>query len=172
MSAIASVLIGVAAEIGAPIVKGLLEKHVGGAAGEIGGAVIDAVAGKVGVTPEDLPSAPREELEKAVLEVEQETPALVDAWTSRLRESNRLQLAEMQSETSFGWLWRPAGMWLMLVCIAWYVMVVPLLNTVLTAAGAHTTVALIVDFGSFVTIFVTYCGLYMGGNTLLRSVRK
>jgi|GEM_PF-864145 len=176
MSAVlSSILIEVAAKVGAPIVKGILEKHVGGKAGEVGGAVIDAIAEKAGVTPEDLQDpfkVPAKELEKAVAEVETQAPEIVRAYTASQREMNRLQLAEMSKDSNFGWMWRPAGMWLMLVCVAWYVMIVPLLNALLAAIGAHTTISLIVDFASFVTVFMTYCTLYMGGNTVLRSFIK
>lgn len=172
MSAIIPILIGIAAEIGAPIVKGMLQKHVGGAAGEVGSVIVDAIAGKVGVPVDELPQVPREQLESAVREIEQDPVAVIAAYTDRLRVSHDLMKAEMGKDSQFGWLWRPAGMWLMLGCVAWYVMLVPLINALLSAVGAHTTLVLIVDFASFVTIFMTYCGLYMGGNTVLRSVKK
>ncbi|WP_331373760.1 3TM-type holin [Sinorhizobium chiapasense] len=172
MSVIVTSIILAAAKVGAPIVKGILEKHVGGAAGEVGGAVIDAIAESAGVAPEALPSVPAKELEAAVADVETRAPEIIQAYTASQRETNRLYLAEMDKQSNFGWMWRPAGMWLMLVCVAWYVMIVPLLNALLAALGAHTTITLIVDFASFVTIFMTYCGLYMGGNTILRSVKK
>ncbi|MCA1490080.1 hypothetical protein I6F11_04000 [Ensifer sp. NBAIM29] len=173
MSAVlTSILVDVAAKVGAPLIKGILEKHVGGTAGEVGGVVIDAIAEKAGVAPEKLQDVPVKDLEAAVAQVETDAPEIIRAYTESQRETNRLQLAEMSKENNFGWMWRPAGMWLMLVCVAWYVILVPLLNAVLAAIGARTTVALIVDFASFVTVFMTYCTLYMGGNTVLRSFIK
>ena len=173
MSAIlTTILVEVAAKVGAPIIKGILEKHVGGTAGEVGGVVIDAIAEKAGVSPDELQNVPAKDLEAAVSEVETQAPEIIRAYTESQREANRLQLAEMAKDSDFGWLWRPAGMWLMLVCVAWYVILVPLLNAVLAAIGAHTTISLIVDFASFVTVFMTYCALYMGGNTVLRSFVK
>lgn len=166
MSAIlAGILVDVAAKVGAPLVKGILQKHVGGTAGELGGVVIDAIAEKAGVPPEDLQSVPPAELEKAVAAVEAETPELVAAWTESQREANRLMLAEMQKETPFGWMWRPAGMWLMLVCIAWYIIVRPLLNAALWALGTATQIEIGLDVATFLGIFTIYTGLYMGGNT-------
>ena len=169
MSALTTILIGAAVKVGAPIVKSILEKHVGGAAGELGGVVIDAIANKAGVPAEELPSLPVPQIEAAVSAVEAETPNLVAAWTAQQREANRLMLAEMAKETPFGWLWRPAGMWLLLGCIAWYVVLVPLLNTLLLAMGARQGVSLIVSFSEFVPVFVTFVGLYMGGNTVIRA---
>jgi hypothetical protein len=115
---------------------------------------------------------PAPQIEAAVAAVEAETPELVLAYNDRQRMANELMLAEMNKETGFGWLWRPAGMWLMLACIAWYVIVVPLLNTLLQAVGAHSVVALVVDFASFIPVFMTYAGLYMGGNTVIRATTK
>ncbi len=169
MSAIvAGILVDIAAKVGAPIVKSILQKHVGGTAGELGGVVIDAIAERAGVPPADLPAVPAGELEAAVKQVEELSPELVAAWTESQRETNRLMLEEMRKETAFGWLWRPAGMWLMLVCVAWYIVVRPLLNAVLAAAGSPAEIAIGMDIGNFVGVFTVYCGLYMGGNTAMR----
>lgn len=166
MSAIvAGILVEIAAKVGAPIVKSILQKHVGGTAGELGGVVIDAIAERAGVPPADLPTVPPGELEAAVRQVEEQSPELVTAWTESQREANRLMLAEMQKETAFGWLWRPAGMWLMLACIGWYIIVRPLLNAVLWALGTATQIEIGLDVATFLGIFTIYTGLYMGGNT-------
>ena len=169
MSAIvAGILVDIAAKVGAPIVKSILQKHVGGTAGELGGVVIDAIAERAGVPSADLPTAPTGTLEAAVRQVEEQSPELVAAWTESQRETNRLMLEEMKKEIPFGWLWRPAGMWLMLVCVGWYVIVRPLLNAVLAAAGSPAEIAIGMDIASFVGIFTVYSGLYMGGNTVMR----
>lgn len=169
MSAIVTgMLLEIAAKVGAPIVKGILQKHVGGTAGDLGGVVIDAIAERAGVPPADLPAVPSDQLEAAVRQVEEQSPELVTAWTESQREANRLMLAEMQKEIPFGWLWRPAGMWLMLLCVAWYIIARPLLNALLSAVGSPAEVAIGMDIGNFVGIFTVYCGLYMGGNTAMR----
>lgn len=169
MSALISILVGAAAKVGAPIIKKILEDKIGGTAGELGGVVIDAIAGKAGVGPQDLPTLPAHELEAAVSAVEAETPELIAAWNGQQRETNRLMLEEMKKETAFGWLWRPAGMWLMLGIVAWYIVLLPLLNTLLSAAGARAGVAMIVSFSDFMPVFMAFVGLYMGGNTVIRA---
>ena len=98
---LASILIEAATKVGAPIVKQLLEKHLGGTAGEIGGMIIDAIAGKAGVAPDDLPSVPAKDLEAAVAAAEAETPQLVATWVEQQREANRLMLAEMDKNESW-----------------------------------------------------------------------
>lgn len=173
MSAIVTgILIDIATKVGAPFVKGILREHLPGLAGDLGGEVIDAIAKRAGVTPEQLPDVPAPELERAVAIVENAAPALVLAYAERQRLSNELQLAEMNKESAFGWMWRPAGMWLMLACIGWYVILVPLVNALLSAAGARGLIAPGVDFAAFTGVFVTYIGLYMGGHTAKQIFSK
>ena len=159
------ILIGAAAKVGAPIVKGILKKHVGG-------TVIDAIAAEAGVSPERLQSLPEHVVETAIASVEQLTPELILAQVEKQRETNRLMLAEMDKEGWFGWMWRPAGMWMMLACIAWFVMIRPLLNALLWSMGAGVQIEVGLDLATFLGIFTIYTGLYMGGNTLIRTVSK
>jgi hypothetical protein len=172
MGPIVSILIGAAAKVGAPIVKGILEKQLGGVAGEIGGTVIDAIATQAGVSPEKIPSLPEAQIEAAVVAVEQITPALILAHVEQQKEANRLMLAEMDKEGWFGWMWRPAGMWLMLVCVAWLMFLRPLFNALLWGLGSTVQVEIGLDITNFLAIFTIYTGLYMGGNTLIRTVKK
>jgi hypothetical protein len=172
MSAVASILIGIAAKVGAPIVKGLLEQHLGGKAGQLGAAVIDAIAERSGVPVEQLETLPPQQLAVAVQEIETECPAILAAIVERQRQANDLMLAEMKKESSFGWMWRPAGMWLMIACIAWYVFVRPVLNAALWALSPGIQIEMGLDVATFLGIFTVYTGLYMGGNTWLRSGKK
>lgn len=172
MSAIAAILIEAAARVGAPILKDLLQKQIGGTAGEIGSVVVDAVASRAGVTVDDIASADPSVLDEAVRKTEADLPQILVQQLQIQRESNKLMLAEMQKDTGFGWLWRPAGMWMMLAGVAWYVVAAPLLNAMLEAVGSTVTIAQPVTFNEFVTVFMTYAGLYMGGNTVLRSFKK
>lgn len=171
MSIVASVLIEAAARAGAPIVKSLLEKHVGGLAGEAGGAVIDAIAKQAGVPPERLPQVPPERLERAIGIVE-ETPDLILAHARSQELGNELMMAEMQKEHWFGWAWRPAGMWLMLSLVLWYAIVRPVLNAILWGYGTGIQIEVGIDLPNFLGIFTIYTGLYMGGHTVMRTVEK
>jgi hypothetical protein len=63
-------------------------------------------------------------------------------------------------------------MWLMLACIAWYVAIRPLLNAMLWSIGTGVQIEIGLDMPTFLTIFMTYAGLYMGGNTVIRAVKK
>lgn len=172
MSAIASILIGVAAKVGAPIVKGLLEKHLGGTAGQVGGAVIDAIADRAGVTVDELEHLPEPELEAAVAAVEEDSPELIAALLESQRQANELMLAEMQKDSAFGWMWRPAGMWMMLAVFGWLAMGRPIVNAFLWTVTPGVQIEAGIDWPNFLGIFGIYATLYMGGNTLLRSVKR
>jgi len=174
MSALTTILIGAAAKVGAPIVKSILEDRIGGAAGELGGVIIDAIAGKAGVSVDELERLPATKQEEAIKAVEEQSPEIIAAWTAQQREANRLMLEEMKKETPFGWLWRPAGMWLLHGLLAWLVVVRPLINAVMEALGARAGIEMGMDLGTFTAIYTIYIGLYMGGNTVIRatSARK
>lgn len=159
---LASILIEAATRVGAPIVKQLLEKHLGGAAGEIGGMVIDAIAGKAGVQPGDLPSVPAKELEAAVAATEAETPQLVATWVEQQREANRLMLAEMdKSDAWWTWAWRPAWMWFLGFLFLFRLVLVPIAD-----AALGSDIAASVDISTMMTLTAWFMGLYMGGHTL------
>lgn len=171
MSILASVLIEAATRIGAPVVKSLLEKHVGGIAGEAGGAVIDAIAKQAGVQPEQLPQLPADRIERAIEEVE-ESPDLILAQARSQELANELMLAEMQKEHWFGWMWRPAGMWLMLSLVAWFAVLRPVVNAILWAIIPGIQIEVGIDLANFLGIFTIYTGLYMGGHTVMKTVEK
>lgn len=159
MSALAAILAGVAARVGAPIVKELLERHVGGAGAEIGGAIIDAIAGKAGVQPQELPSLPADRLEEAVRSVEQETPELIAAWARQQELANELMRAEMDKGPAWSWSWRPLTMWLIGFLWAWSLVLVPALNAALASA-------IPVYLAELTWLTTAYMALYMGGHTV------
>lgn len=158
MSALAAVLAGVATRVGAPIVKELLERHVGGAGAAIGGAVIDAIAGKAGVDPAALPGLPAEQLDKAVLEVEAETPELVAAWARQQELANDQMRAEMDKGPFWNWAWRPLTMWLIGILWFWSLVLAPALNAALGAAVP-------LHLSELIWLTTAYMALYMGGHT-------
>lgn len=165
---LASILIEAATRVGAPIVKQLLEQHVGGAAGEIGGMIIDTIAGKAGVAPDDLPSLPAKDLEAAVAAVEAETPRLVAAWVDQQREANRLMLAELdRSESWWTWAWRPAWMWFLGFLFLFRLVLAPIAD-----AALGSDIAAAVDLPTMMTLTAWFMGLYMGGHTLKDALTK
>ncbi|WP_054310013.1 3TM-type holin [Mesorhizobium sp. 1M-11] len=162
---IAGALIDAAAKAGAPLVKDLLEKYLGGTAADIGGAIIDVVAQKAGVEPAALPNVPADELQEAVLAAEAETPELLIQWNTQQRQAIDLMKAEMdKGGPAWTWAWRPAGMWIFIGLFAWYVAGLPVVNLILGLAGAGERLGLIVDVGTLTTMFMFFSGFYMGGH--------
>lgn len=163
MSAIlASILIDVAARVGAPIVKSLLEKHVGGTAGEIGGMVIDAIAGKAGVTPDELQNQDPKTIENAVRDVEAAAPDLIVAWNVQQQQAIELMRAEMDSSRSWWmWAWRPAWMWFLGFLFLFRLVLMPVTDAILGSSIAAT-----VDLSTMMTLTAWFMGLYMGGHTV------
>ncbi|WP_157928842.1 3TM-type holin [Pararhizobium haloflavum] len=165
---LASMLIEVAAKVGAPIVRQLLETRVGGMAGEMGGMIIDTIAKKAGVAPDDLPSLPAEDLEIAVAAAEAETPQLVAAWVEQQREANRLMLAELgRSESWWTWAWRPAWMWFLGFLFLFRLVLVPTLD-----AAIGSDIAADIDLSTMMTLTAWFMGLYMGGHTVKQALNQ
>lgn len=152
MSAIIGILAGVAAKVGAPLVKGLIERHAGPVAGSVAETVIDAIASHADVPVEQLPSVPAEKLEQAVVAAEHDFAALQ-------RETNAVFKMEHDEETLFAWGWRPGMMWLIGGLWLWSLVIVPAVNAF---AGAAVPLFL----GELATLTVTYTALYMGGHTV------
>lgn len=172
MSALIPILISVAAKVGAPIVKSILQQHVGGAAGEIGGTIIDAIAGKAGVEPDKLPDLAEKDLEKAVAAVEAEAPELLIQWNRQQAQTHELLRAEMDAGPFWSWAWRPGGMYLIGLFWVLYVLVYPLLNLFLLLWGASAKLETMVDVATLLAISGGFISLYMGGYTALKGIEK
>jgi len=157
-AAITSILIGAAAKVGAPIVKGVLEKHVGGLTGTLAGTVVDQVAERLGVEPEALPSVDQSELGDAVSEVNANMPELIALYEKGLQGQFALLLAEQaegfwQSAWRWGWMYLLAFLW---ICAF-------LLFPVLRVFGIYIDT---IDSATLMTLTGWFISLYMGGHTL------
>lgn len=149
---ITAIIAGVAAKVGAPIVKGLIEKHAGPLAGTIAGNVIDTIAEHAGVKADQLPNLPAPELEAAIAAAERDYAALQ-------RETNAVFRMEHDEKTMFAWGWRPGMMWLIGFLWLWSLVLAPLANALAGAAiGLH--------LAELAALTITYTGLYMGGHTV------
>jgi hypothetical protein len=155
---IAGLLLELAGSVAAPFIKKILGDKLGGVGGELAGTVVDMIATKVGVPVESLPYAPPTAVKEAIAELEPEVMAL---YNESQRMANELQQAEMAKDGPvWTWAWRPFGMWLFLALTFHLVFLVPLINIFLLSP-----LILVLDVPTFVTLFITYAGLYMGGHT-------
>lgn len=158
VSAITSVIISAAAKVGAPIVKRVLEKHIGGLAGSLAGTVIDEIAGRVGVEPEGLPEADPKILGNAVQDVEHAMPEVVALYQQGLEGQFGLLRAEQadgvwQSAWRWGWMYLLAFFWLCAFLIF------PLLRLFGVALDP-------IDSATLMTLTGWFISLYMGGHTV------
>lgn len=160
------ILLELATGVAVPFIKKVLSGKVGA---DLAGPVVDIVAGKLGVPAEKIPEVAASDpaaVREALIAAEPETAELVQAHIESQRLANELQLAEINAGGPvWTWAWRPFGMWLFLALTFHLVALVPLLNVVLTSP-----LILVMDIPTFVTLFITYSGLYMGGHTAKKAV--
>ena len=167
MSALASILLGAASELAVPVIKKILGDKLGGTGGEIAGKVIDAIAERAGVSPEEIPDLPTVDLQEAIVAAE---PAAADILMHHV-ESQRLMNETLQAELDKGgptwtWAWRPGWMWLLAFVWLYALILRPLTNA---AFGASIEA---IDLGILMTLTGVFTGLYMGGHTALRGIEK
>jgi hypothetical protein len=161
---IAERLAAIAAKVGAPVIKGLLQATTPGVVSDIGGRIIDEIAGQAGVSAEQLPdileSNPRL-VESAVVAIEADMPRLIALWEAGIQG----QFALLQAETQKGgWdsAWRWGWMYLLGFFWLWLIVVVPVLNLMLPDPGLVMTVSVT----TVLTLTSWFIALYMGGHTL------
>ena len=160
MSALTGMLIGIAAKVGAPLVKEVLQRQLGGAAGNVAGSVIDMIAGKLGVEVDDLPSQDPDELGNAIKEVERDNADVLRINLESQRETSRLLLAPLEAkQPTWTWAWLPAWQWFLLLAWFWRIVLAPTVN------GALNANVELVPLSDLAWITTVYMGLHMGGNT-------
>lgn len=162
-----SILVGMAVDVGAPLVRDILSKKFGPASGQMAEALIKSVATSAGVTVEALPelaaSSPSV-LKKAVLQAEAMAPELIALYTAGLEGQFKLLAAESaEGPLQSGWRWG----WMYLLGVFWtfYVLVFPILNAVLQAIGSAVRIE-VLEAAILLTLTSWFIALYMGGHTL------
>lgn len=158
-----AILLGLAGDIVAPMVKKILAEKIGGAGGELAGSVIDTIAGKLGVPAEEIPTVAAEEperFEQAVVATEAETPELIAAEIERMNAA----YAFLQNKATPKWV--PAWQWFLMFLWGFSWVMLPIVNAL---TGATIEKPSIPDL-----IWLTTCYqvLNMGGNTALRLADK
>ena len=158
MTAILPALVAAAASVGAPIIKNVLQKHVGGVVGTLAGTVVDEVAARAGVKPEELPELRPEELGAAVQRVEAEMPELIALYQKGL-EGQFALLSEDRREGVLASAWRWG--WMYLLGFFWICafLLFPLAKLFGLAIEPIDTATLMTLTGWFIS-------LYMGGHTV------
>ena len=112
MNPIVIAILKSASELAVPRVKEILENKLGDK-GVLVGQVVEKIAQKAGVVPDELPKLGTDALQRAIIDTEPETPELLaqlNAGQSIMVESIAL---DYQKEQWWAWGWRPAWMWLL-----------------------------------------------------------
>jgi hypothetical protein len=157
-AAITSIIVSAAAKVGAPFVKSILEKHVGGLAGSLAGTVIDQVAGRLGVEPEAISSVDQVALERAVSDVEAASPELIALYEAGLKgQFDLLQAEQTEGFWPSAWRWG----WMYLLALLWICAF--LLFPLLRACGITLDP---IDTATLITLTGWFISLYMGGHTV------
>lgn len=165
---LAPILIDAATRVGAPVVKDLLEKYLGGTAADIGGTIIDTIAGHAGVTPADLPDLSADKVDAAVKATEQQTSELLIQWNVQQRQAIELMRAEMdKGEATWTWAWRPAWMWFLGFLWLFRFVAVPAVD-----AALGSSIAVGLPFDTLFWLTATFAGFYMGGHTVKDGLSK
>lgn len=155
-------LIAIALQAGFPTIRAILEGKLGDKKGALVADVLGAVAGRVGVRPDELEAVAQDspgKIIEAMRAVEPMTPELISLYQKGLEHQFALLQAEM-AEGGWKAAWRPAGMWFIL--FLWFYQIVGL-----HVANAIFKIALPpCDWQHLITFTGLYMGLYMGGHTV------
>lgn len=155
-------LIGLAAQVGLPIIRKVLEERLGGAGGSLAADVIEAVAGRVGVDPDQLDAVAIDQpgvVIDAMREVERMAPEMVALYASGLE----FQLAVMAGESEEPlWVraWRPGWMYLLGLFWLWNIALLHIANAIWKTAIPAA------PWDILMSLTGIFMALYMGGHTL------
>lgn len=155
-------LIAIAAEVGAPIVKKILEQQLGGTQGDLAGRIVDAIAGQAGVAPDKLDALATSQPEvvgAAIQTVEEMSPDLIGLYADGLKGQFALLQSE-QKEPVWVWGWRPGWMYLLGLFWLWNIILLHVANAIWRIALPP------VPFNDLLGLTGIFMGLYMGGHTV------
>ena len=156
-------LVTLAAKLGAPLVRQILERKIGSANTTLVTTTLEAIAGRVGVPVDGLEEAVAsrpEVVAGAIMDAEAQLPPLIDVLLADAQGAAALASAEGNSEHFLAWAWRPAAMWGFGALWFWALVIVPTLQAI------TNTVLVAPDLSILLQLNVVYMGLYMGGHTV------
>lgn len=163
-----SALAAIALNAGLPIIEKVLSGKIGDAGGELAGEFLRAIAGRLGVEPEQIETVAEDQPGRviaAMKEVERISPEMTALYAAGLQ----LQTAQLQAESvEPAWMraWRPGGMYLILFLWAWNIVILHVANAVWKIALPAA------PFDALGWFTAVYCSLYMGGHTLKDVMSK
>lgn len=163
MGGLATIILGVATDLGLPLIKKILEPKIGKAGGALVETVIKTVAEKAGVEPAQLPELEHRVIAEAVSRTEDEMPELIALYAAGLEG----QFALLQAETREGFwqsFWRYGWMYLLAIFWIWRIIIGPIANQRIGSVGG-VEIGMI-DVATLMTLTSWFMALYMGGHTV------
>ena len=161
------ILADMALKAGLPFVDKLLRRKLGDRDGQMIGQVINAIAARAGLRPDELEAVadttPGRVIE-AMRAVEASTPDMIAAYDRDLQ----LQLATLaadQDEPVWMRAWRPAGMYLLGFLWLWNSVMLHVANAIWKTALPP------MPFTDLIQLSGLYMALYMGGHTVKDVVK-
>jgi len=163
-----SALIGLAIELGTPLVRSILSDKLGVQNAQLAEKVVGAVADRLGVEPRfvdqyvaDNPQQARVALE----EVEQVAPEFVKLAFAEAQTREALLLAETAKG---GWqsAWRPAWMFLLGFLWVWNLVFLHVLNAIFKIKLPMADLTILLGLSGL------FLSLYMGGHTVKAVMSK
>lgn len=166
-TAILDILKQSAIRTGSNVVKDIISAQLGPTIGGLAGSVIDTVAGRLGVAPDEIPSLPPEAIDQAVASTNDD-PEILKLYVEAHRITSDLFKAEMEKGGNawWTWAWRPFWMWLLAFFWFWNGILVAVVNGALTANIAQ------MPWEPLGAITATYTAMYLGGHTFKDFAEK
>lgn len=165
----APALIALAVQIGAPLVRRVLERRIGGETAELVTSVLADIAGRVGVGVDELDRVAVDrpgEVTEAIAAVERDMPEKIALYAEGLQLQREVLAREDAREPFWAWGWRPVAMWGFGVLWFWNIIVLHVANAYWKIALPQT------DLGILFSLNAVYMGLYMGGHTVKDFVAR
>lgn len=161
-------LIALAVSAGLPMIEKLLSQKIGDAGGQLASDVIRAIAGRAGITPDEVEVVAEQtpgRVIEAMREVERAAPDMIAAYDRDVQ----LQLATLaaeQDEPLWARMWRPGGMYLIGFLWLWNAVILHVANAIFKIALPPMPWDILMGLSSL------YFALYMGGHTVKDLVGK
>lgn len=160
--ALIDILVSLAGNVAAPLVKGVLENKIGAGNAALVETVVKSIATSAGVSVEQLPQVAQQQpavVEQAIAQAETVTPFYLDLYKAGLTGQFALLQAESaegpwQSGWRWGWMYLLAFFWL------WRIVILPVVNALVGSAIEA------IDLGIMLTLTSWFIAMYMGGHTI------
>lgn len=161
-------ILGLAAEIGAPMIERILAGKIGRDNAALTREVITRIAMRSGARVEELDALAEsdpETVREAIVDVETQSPEILALYAQEV-DLRMAQLEASRTEPRWWHAWRPVWMYLLGFLWLWNLVILHLLNARFKTALPPTDLLVLLQLTGI------FLGLYMGGHTVKDFVAK